>query len=174
MPPHGGGGVSPAPPFASPQGHYQIPPHPQQLMMHYGPPQGMPPGQMGQGPPPQGPPMPPQTSERSSGGGNREAGPALVARLMGDQQHCSPEEWREKDHFYRKLVAFSSQHGHPLTGQPTVSKTPMDLFQLYREVQRRGGFEEVFPIFYYFFLHFFTFFDATIYGLFRPWFCLLF
>ena len=66
---------------------------------------------------------------------------------MGDQQNVSPQEWRDREAFYTRLVQFTTQHGHPLTDQPTVSKTPMDLFQLYQEVRRRGGFEKVSPTF---------------------------
>ena len=46
--------------------------------------------------------------------------------------------------FYQRLLAFSEQKGiTTITNHPTVSKQPVDLHDLYKAVQERGGFELV-------------------------------
>lgn len=105
-----------------------------------------------------GPPAPvshPNLNSSTIGGGappppsslptHKETGLSLVQRLLGDmnQNHYSNHEWEDRRRFYERLVHFCENKGHPLTGQPTVSKQTVDLYRLYMAVKQNGGFEQV-------------------------------
>lgn len=104
-------------------------------------------------PPTSAPPHPPPAVAT-----HKESGMSLVQRLLGEfhQNQCSMQEWEDRRRFYERLVNFCETKGHPLTGQPTVSKQTVDLYRLYMSVKQNGGFEQVGKnakkIMYFFFL----------------------
>lgn len=75
------------------------------------------------------------------------SGPALVNRLLGDyRQHpYSPpfHEWDERRRFFEHYVQFCDSNNLQLSGHPSVSKQPVDLFRLYKSVKQNGGYVEV-------------------------------
>ena len=42
-----------------------------------------------------------------------------------------------------RLLRFMEENKTPITACPTISKNPLDLYNLYLHVRERGGFEEV-------------------------------
>uniref|UniRef100_T1JY34 ARID domain-containing protein n=1 Tax=Tetranychus urticae TaxID=32264 RepID=T1JY34_TETUR len=52
-------------------------------------------------------------------------------------------EESERDIFMKRLAAFNESRGASMTSSPTISKHPLDLYQLYNVVKDKGGFLEV-------------------------------
>ncbi len=53
------------------------------------------------------------------------------------------DEHPERRPFLEKLLAFMDDRGSPITQCPTISKNPLDLFNLYLYTKERGGYVEV-------------------------------
>lgn len=63
-----------------------------------------------------------------------------IEKLVGKAPDHMVEERRR---WFERLVLLNEQNGESLNAPPQVSKTPIDLYQLYKAVERYSGFEAV-------------------------------
>ena len=49
----------------------------------------------------------------------------------------------DRQGFLDKVFGYAEERGMPVTAMPLISKQPIDLYRLYKEVKERGGLLEV-------------------------------
>lgn len=137
----GSNSVWPPPPRLPMGSEYRhtVPPPPSHFGNSYGAPTQ--PGYI-QTPPYMGDP-PPAVAPGPSSSCNVNPNQSIIDKLAGEPQHYTSQEYEARRHFFQQIVIFCEKNNCPLTQQPTVSRQPVDLYVLYQQVKRRGGFEEV-------------------------------
>lgn len=58
-------------------------------------------------------------------------------------QDSTDEAYEEKDHFVAQLYKFMDDSGTPLNKSPTISNRDVDLYRLFRLVEKLGGYNRV-------------------------------
>ena len=60
-----------------------------------------------------------------------------------DGESSEEETPEEKDHFVAQLYKFMDDNGTPINKAPTINGRDLDLYRLFRTVQKMGGFNRV-------------------------------